>query len=145
MRWIRADLALCALLAACGTTPPAAAPHPALAQAADALTELATQALEADGRMETPPDLYAADADLIANGRRHPAAPRYAGVEAGGEVVVGSVRVDVVDAVAWASVEYRWLAHDQNLIREGRATLLFLRTADRTGWRIAHGHSSTDH
>jgi hypothetical protein len=145
MRWPTAELALLACLTACGPGRPAVPPRPELPATADALTELATEALEADGRLETPANLYASGVEIVADGRRRSAAPRFAGVEAGGEVVVGSVRVDLVEPVAWASVEYRWLARDQNLIREGRATLLFTRTPGTGAWWVAHAHSSTDH
>ncbi len=111
--------------------------------AADQLTELVTAALIADGRLESADSLYAPGAEILADGRRRNTLPRFAGVEAGGEVVVGSIRVDLTAAVAWTSVEYRWVAQQQNLIREGRATFVLIRSTSDGKWRVAQAHSST--
>jgi len=143
MRWTRAEYALLSFSLACAPTHAAVTPLTASAAIADQLTELATAALAADGRLESADSLYGAGAELLADGRRRSGVPRFAGVEKGGEVVVGSIRVDMKGSAAWASVEYRWLAQDRNLIREGRATLVFARMNPDGHWRIMHAHSST--
>ena len=143
MRWIRAELALVLLLSACAARHAGMRPLAVTPAAADQLTELATAALLADGRLESADTLYTTGTEILADGRRRFGVPRFAGVEGGGEVVVGSIRVDLTGAVGWASVEYRWLAHDQNLIREGRATFVFTRADSDGRWRVAHAHSST--
>lgn len=143
MRWINHEVPLMLLAAACSAPRATVVPRPSLTATADQLTELATTALESDGRLESADSLYAAGAEIIAEGKRHPAVPRFAGVERGGEVVVGSIRVDQRAGVAWTTLEYRWLASDQNLIREGRATLVFVQAPATGRWQIVHAHSST--
>jgi hypothetical protein len=143
MRWAWAEFPLLLLLSACAGRHGGAPGIPANPATADQLTELATAALVADGALQSVDSLYAPGAEILADGRRRSGVPRFAGVEGGGEVVVGSIRVDLTPAAAWTSVEYRWLAHDQNLIREGRATLVFTRSVGDGRWRISHAHSST--
>ena len=142
MRWISLSSAL--LLLGCGAAPiprTSAAPP---SDDTDALEALATFALEADARMERTDSLFVPDAEIIAAGRRRSGAPRFAGIEAGGQVALGSIRVDQAGDFAWASFDYRWLAPDQNRFHEGRATVVFSRVAMARGrgWRIAHIHSS---
>ena len=142
MRWISLSSAL--LLLGCGA---AAIPRPSAAAPSDdtdALEALATFALEADARMEAADSLFVPDAEVIAAGRRRTGAPRFAGIEAGGQVALGSIRVDQAGNFAWASFDYRWLAPDKDRFHEGRATVVFSRVATATGrgWRIAHIHSS---
>ncbi len=120
----------------------AVAPLPAEPSVADLLTELATAALAADARLDPADSLFDPDAEVIADGHRRTVPPRFAGVETGGQIVIGSSRVDVSGNFAWALLEYRWLAPGQNLIREGKATLVFARGADGRSWRITHAHSS---
>jgi hypothetical protein len=143
MRWTAVSLAL-PLLAGCGTSPrgAVAGPSPALSAAvADQLAELATLALDLDARAQPAETLYAPGAEILAEGRRRSGVPRFAGVEAGGQAVVGSTRVDVIGSMAWALLEYRWLSPEQHMLREGRATLVFALDA-RGRWRIVHAHSS---
>ena len=146
MRWTAASPAFLTLLLACARLAPpvqvAAPPLPAAPPVADVLTELATAALAADARLVRADSLFDPDAVVIADGRRRPVPPRFAGVEAGGQIVVGSSRVDVSGNFAWALLEYRWLAPDQNLIHEGKATLVFALGSDGRTWRITHAHSS---
>jgi hypothetical protein len=148
IRWTVPRIALLALLAlsaGCGRPSPAVPPAPTnfAAPVADLLAELATTALQADARLEPADSLYGPDVEIIAEGRRRTAPPRYAGIDTGGQIAVGSTRVDVTGNFAWALVEYRWLAPDQNLLREGRATFVFARAAGTGQWRITHAHSST--
>jgi len=110
--------------------------------AVDHVAEIATEALEADARLDRADSLYLREAEIVAQGHRRIAPPRYAGISPGGQVVVSSTRVDLTGTVAWALIEYRWLAPNQNLLREGRATLILVMGTDRH-WRIVHAHSST--
>ncbi len=142
MRWI--SLSCAVLLLGCGA---AAVPRPSAlppSDDTDALEALASYALEADARMEEADSLFVPDAEIIAAGRRRTGAPRFAGIEAGGQVALGSIRVDQAGNFAWVSFDYRWLAPDKERFHEGRATVVFSRVATATGrgWRIAHIHSS---
>jgi len=109
---------------------------------ADRLAEFAATTLAADALADQVDTVFLPDADVIADGRRRNTAPRFAGVETGGQVVVGSTRVDLAGSFAWALVEYRWMAPGQDRIREGRATLVFVRREGGAGWGIAAAHSS---
>jgi hypothetical protein len=146
MRWTAGSPALLSLLLACGHAAPsthtAAPPLPVEPPTADLLTELATAALAADARLDPVDSLFDSDAEVIADGRHRTVPPRFAGVEAGGQIVVGSSRVDISGNFAWALLEYRWLAPGQNLIHEGKATLVFALASDGRSWRITHAHSS---
>jgi hypothetical protein len=146
MRWIRNSLTFLLLLAGCGRTGPATPPSPTVAPqaptVAERLAELAAATLAADVLADQADTVFLPEADVIADGRRRNAAPRFAGVEAGGQVVVGSTRVDLAGNFAWALVEYRWMAPGQDRIREGRATLVFVPRVGGAGWLIAAAHSS---
>jgi hypothetical protein len=142
MRWLPADrIALLVLATACASQPPAHGlpPDPAVA---DRVALLATDALEADGSSRRADSLWAADAEIIADGHRRTGSPRFAGVGERGRVVVGSTRVDVMAEFAWASLRYQWFSADENLITEGQATLVLLRDPGTSSWRILHAHSS---
>jgi hypothetical protein len=146
MRWIGHSVALILLLTGCGPTGPAAPPSPTVTPqapgVAERLAELAAATLVADVLAEPNDTVFLPEADVIADGRRRNTAPRFAGVEPGGQVVVGSTRVDLAGTFAWALVEYRWMAPGQDRIREGRATLVFVPRAGGGGWLIAAAHSS---
>lgn len=146
MRWAeRVPLALLLGIASCtGGRAAGLAPSPMAAAAhdlADQLGERATLALVADSRLERADSLYARDAEVIAQGQRRSAPPRFAGIEAGGEVAVGTTRVEVSGELAWTVVEYRWVATGRDLIREAHATLVFARQPDGR-WQVVHAHSS---
>ncbi|HTS87686.1 MAG TPA: nuclear transport factor 2 family protein [Gemmatimonadales bacterium] len=153
MRSTLPSTALLALTLGCSRTVPvvppevaAATPPPAAAlSVADRIAELATTALQADARLESADSLYGPDVEIIADGQPRTMPPRYAGIQSGGQVAVGSTRVDVSGNFAWVLVEYRWLAADQNVIREGRATFVFSRAPGSGRWLIAHAHSSAVH
>jgi ketosteroid isomerase-like protein len=144
MRWTTGSVGLL-LLMGCGRAGPATPPTPAVPDqasgAADRLTELATATLAGDVLADQSDTLFLPEADVIADGRRRTSAPRFAGVESGGQVVIASTRVDFAGRFAWALVEYRWIAPGEDRIREGRATLVFVLRGDG-GWRIATAHSS---
>lgn len=108
----------------------------------DSLADLLTRALEADAALHPAAALYEADAEVVANGERRFVPPRYAGIEPGGAVAVASSLVEFRGAMAWASVEYRWLSTNLARAAEGRGT--FVLVADASGaWRIRHAHSSS--
>jgi hypothetical protein len=101
-----------------------------------------TEALRADARMERADTLYDPSAVIVADGERRAGVPRYAGVTANGQVVVGSSQVEVSRTFAWAYLEYRWLAPDQNLARVARLTVLLV--PNRAGsYKILQAHSSS--
>lgn len=108
----------------------------------DSLADLLTRALEADAALDPADPLYEEDAEVVANGERRFVPPRYAGIEPGGAVAVASSRVEFRGAIAWATVEYRWLSTSLARAAEGRGT--FVLVADANGaWRIRHAHSSS--
>jgi hypothetical protein len=131
-------------LAACGRGPSLQAPHPTdAAQLADHLTDLVTEALRADARFQPADSLYSPDALLVADGARRVTIPRFAGIERGGQVAVGSSQVEVTRTLAWVYVEYRWLAPSLNLAHEARATALLVPNGTGGTWTIVHAHSSS--
>jgi len=141
MRW--PSLVLPALLGAagCARAPqPAALPNPG--ELADVIADRAALALASDARRDSADSLYSPDAELIADGARRTGPPRYAGIGDGGQVSVGSSRVEVSGAFAWVLIEYHWFSAAQDLIRQSNATILFSRQPDGR-WRIDHAHSST--
>lgn len=108
----------------------------------DSLADLLTRALEADASLDPADALYEAEAEVVANGERRFVPPRYAGIEPGGAVAVASSRVEFRGAIAWATVEYRWLSTSLARAAEGRGT--FVLVPDTSGaWRIRHAHSSS--
>jgi hypothetical protein len=132
------------LLSGCVSAPPPAAPAPqvALASADDRVADVITAALEADARFATADSLYQPDVEVVANGERRFAPPRYAGVEPGGAVAVSSTRVEFRGGLAWSLVEYRWMSTAAGRAVEARAT--FILVPDGAGvWRIRHAHSSS--
>lgn len=141
MRWTRASLSL--LLAGCGHAQ--AAPAPVLSPGAveEPVTAVLTAALDADRRMATADSLWDADAAVIANGELRYAPPRFAGIEAGGEVAITSSRLEVRQSLVWVYLEYRWLSVKDGLARDGKATVLLTPHGGGAGWRIVHVHSST--
>jgi SnoaL-like domain len=145
MRWVSARLVLAGLALGCGAASapgPTPRPAPGVAAAADRIAELASAALSADAQLQSADSLYAPGAEIVVNGEHVSSPPRYAGLGTGGQVVVSASRVDLAGRFAWALLEYRWLAPDRNLLREGRATFVFAQQADRR-WLIVHAHSSS--
>jgi hypothetical protein len=142
MRWLRTELIPALLLGtACAGQPAAQSPRPDPA-VADQLAVLATAVVESDGGTAQSDTLFAADAEVIADGHRRSGSPRFAGVGERGRVVVGSTRVDLVGEFAWAVLRYQWLSADENIINEGQATLVLLRQPGTRSWRVVHAHSS---
>ncbi|MFI5209426.1 MAG: hypothetical protein ACHQ2E_03175, partial [Gemmatimonadales bacterium] len=113
----RACLAAVVGLDACGApprTPPSPQPAPVDSgdrlALADAAGDVITAALDADARLETADSLYSPAAQSIADGHYRTSPPRFAGLEAGGSLAVGSMQVVVRDSLVWAIVEYRWFS-----------------------------------
>jgi ketosteroid isomerase-like protein len=131
-----------AILAACGGGSPSVAVPPQISVAPDdRLSEVVSDVLQADARMDPLDSLYAADALVIANGEVRYGTPRYAGIGGPGSVAVTATRLEVRGSMAWAQAEYRWVAAAGDSAREGRVTLVL--TPDEKGaWRIRHAHSS---
>ena len=145
MRWTAADALLALVAAGCGATGavrnPSRAYSPGVIE--EPITAVITAALDADRRLESADSLWAPDATVIANGELRTAPPRFAGIEAGGEVAVSSSRLEVRQSLVWVYLEYRWLSMTGGLARVGKATVLLTPRADGSGWRIVHAHSST--
>lgn len=142
MPWHRSALWLLLVSAACaGTRPAPPATVPRAAELADALVERAALALASDARMERADTLYAGEAEIIADGARRAAPPRFAGIAGAGQVSVGSSRVEVAGSLAWVLMEYRWLSAAEGRASEAHVTMVFARQADGQ-WRISHAHSS---
>jgi hypothetical protein len=143
MRWPRRASWLLLVSAACAGTRPAPAPAgaPRAVELADAIAERAALALAADARLERADSLYAEESEIIADGGRRTAPPRFAGIAAAGQVSVGSSRVEVAGSFAWVLMEYRWLAAAEDRASEAQVTILFSQQTDGQ-WRISHAHSS---
>lgn len=140
-----ACLLLSLLFTACGGGKPAVGgptPQGADAEAADRVTDLITEALRADARMDRADSLYDSGAIIVADGERRTSVPRYAGISSGGQVAVGSSQIDATRGFAWAYIEYRWLAPGQNLVREARLTAVLAPTGTGS-FHILSAHSST--
>jgi hypothetical protein len=145
MRWTAADTLLVVIAAGCGGRGAVRSPSPAFSPGVieEPITAVITAAFDADQRLEHADSLWAPDATVIANGERRPAPPRFAGVEAGGEVAISSSRLEVRQSLVWVYLEYRWLSMTGGIAREGKATVLLTPRGDGSGWRIVHAHSST--
>jgi hypothetical protein len=145
MRWTAADALLALALAGCRGAGAVRSPSPAYSPGVieEPVTAVITAALDADRRLESVDSLWAPDATVIANGELRTAPPRFAGVEAGGEVAISSSRLEVRQSLVWVYLEYRWLSMTGGLAREGKATVLLTPRPDGSGWRIVHLHSST--
>lgn len=107
----------------------------------DAIETMARMAIALDARGDPSADsLYAPDAVVVANARVRLAAPRLAGVSAGGLVTVLGATVTLEGRFAWVLMDYRWTNMQQRLAEAGRATFVFERR--ERGWKVVHLHSS---
>jgi len=114
-------------------TEPAATP--------DAIETMARLAVGLDAKSDPTADsLYSPDAVVVANARVRLAAPRLAGVGAGGQVTVLGATVTLEGRFAWVLIDYRWSNVQQRLAEAGRATMVFEQR--ERGWKIVHLHSS---
>jgi len=138
---------LLVLLIACGcggrTGAPAGAPtvySPGVVE--EPITAVLVAALDADRQFLTVDSLWDPEATVVADGSLRYAPPRFAGIEAGGEVAITSSRLEVRQSLVWVYFDYRWISMKEGTAREGKATVL-LTPRERGGWRIIHLHSST--
>ncbi len=152
MRLTRGDPALLLVLAAGCAAPRAGSPvsptsyssstAPRSAEAADVVSDVIAAALAADATLLSADSLYSPSALIVADGQHRSLPPRFAGVEAGGQVNIASSQVEIARGFAWAYVEYRWLSTKSNLAREGRATLVLVPGKSSSSWIIVHANSS---
>ena len=127
---------------ACAKSSPSHSPTPLNTQAADQITDLVTEALTADARLERADSLYDPAVLITANGNRRGGVPRYAAITPGGKVEVGSSQVEVGKGFAWVYPQYRWMATGSNLARDASLTVILTQSGP-TGWKIVHAHSSS--
>ena len=130
------------LLAACGGQATVAIPPSTTVVPDDRLSEVVSEALQADARLEPLDSLYAADALVIADGEVRYGIPRFAGIGGRGSVAVTATRLEVRGTMAWVQAEYRWVAAAGDSAREARVTLI-LTPNEKGAWRIRHAHSSS--
>ena len=128
-------------LAACGGQPTVAIPPSTTVAPDDRLSEVVSEVLQADARLEPLDSLYSPDALVIADGEVRFGPPRFAGIGGLGSVAVTATRLEVRGTMAWAQAEYRWVAAAGDSAREGRVTLI-LTPNEKGAWRIRHAHSS---
>ena len=127
---------------ACAKSSPSPSPTPISGQVADQITDLVTEALQADARLERADSLYDPAVLIIADGNRRGGVPRYAAITAGGKVEVGSSQVEVGHGFAWVYAQYRWMATGSNLARDASLTMILTQSRP-VGWKIVHAHSSS--
>ena len=140
----RGTVGLLWLAASCAgqTRSPATPPIDPRASEAE-INEVIEGALQADSRGEAADSLYAPHTVVIADGRARRGPPRFAGVNAGGQVAVANSQLEIRGTAAWGDVEYRWQSNSENLAREGRASFVVTPAQGRAGWWIVQVHSST--
>lgn len=146
MRWTPRS-GLCVLLVVVGCGGPAAVPpgpppvySPGIVE--EPITSVLLAALEADRRFLTVDSLWDPEASVVADGSPRYAPPRFAGIEAGGEVAITGSRLEVRQSLVWVTFDYRWISIRDGVAREAKATAL-LTPRDGGGWRIVHLHTST--
>ena len=144
MRWILPSL--CLFAAGCGTAPaaPPVPPAPVVSPAAveEPVTAVLVAALQADRAFQSVDSLWDPEATVVANGTLRYAPPRFAGIDAGGEVAITSSRLEVRQNLVWMYFEYRWISVKEGMARDGKATALLLARPEG-GWKIVHLHSSS--
>lgn len=142
MRWTQGSPIAVALASACASAAGTSSLVLSPSSVEEPVTAVITAALDADLRMAPADTLWTSDATVVANGALRYSAPRFAGLEPGGEVAVTSSRLEVRQSLVWVYLEYRWLSMREGTAREGRATVLLTPRPDGGGWRIVHAHSS---
>jgi hypothetical protein len=106
------------------------------------INRIIEEAFQADSRSDPADSLYAPHAVIIADGTVRRATPRFAGVGPSGEVAITSTQLEIRGTAAWGDVEYRWVSDRNNQVRVGRASFVLTPARGRTGWWVAHVHSS---
>lgn len=122
------------------TTAIASATAPGTTDEVQSLVRLAlTLDAAGDRRADT---LYTSDALVVGNARVRLAAPRFAGIAAGGagRVTITAANATVEGRLAWVLVDYRWVNPAERRAEVGRATVICERRGD--SWKIVHAHSS---
>ncbi len=146
MRWTPNSLSILLLAVACGVRPSApAGPPPVYSPGVveEPITAVLVAALDADRQFTTVDSLWDPEATVVANGSPRYAPPRFAGIDAGGEVAITSSRLEVRQSLVWVYFDYRWISVKEGMARDGKATVLLTPRAGGAGWRIIHLHSST--
>ncbi len=94
MRWTAAEVLLALAATACGGAGQVRAPAPSYSPGVieEPITAVLTAALDADQRLQSADSLWDPEATVIANGERRTGPPRFAGVEAGGELAISGRR-----------------------------------------------------
>ena len=140
---------LCVLLVVVGCSRPAAVPpgpaplSPGVVE--ESITSVLLAALDADRRFLTVDSLWDPEASVVADGSPRYAPPRFAGIEAGGEVAITGSRLEARQSLVWVAFDYRWISIRDGVAREAKATALLIPRDEGGGWRIIHLHSSTIH
>ena len=146
MRWtLPSGILVLVAVAACGGRAGApAGPSPVYSPGIveEPITSVLQAALDADRQFLTVDSLWDPDASVVADGSPRYAPPRFAGIEAGGEVAITASRLEVRQSLVWVAFDYRWISIRDGVAREAKATAL-LTPRDNGGWKIVHLHTST--
>jgi hypothetical protein len=145
MRWTPRSRLFVLLVVSCGgpaAVPPGPLPVYSPGVVEEPITSVLLAALEADRRFLTVDSLWDPEASVVADGSPRYAPPRFAGIEAGGEVAITGSRLEVRQSLVWVTFDYRWISIRDGVAREAKATAL-LTPRDPGGWRIVHLHTST--
>lgn len=146
MRWIpRSGMLVLVMVAGCGgqaAVPPGPPPVYSPGVVEEPITSVLLAALDADRRFLTVDSLWDPDASVVADGSARYAPPRFAGIEAGGEVAITASRLELRQSLVWVSFDYRWISIRDGVAREAKATAL-LTPREPGGWKIVHLHTST--
>ena len=147
MRWVLPSGGLVLLaITGCGGQAggPAGAPpvySPGVVE--EPITSVLLAALDADRRFLTVDSLWDPEASVVADGSPRYAPPRFAGIEAGGEVAITASRLEVRQSLVWVAFDYRWISIREGMAREAKATALLTPRGPEGGWKIVHLHTST--
>lgn len=85
--------------------------------------------------------LFMVGATVVADGHVRVNHPFFAGVSRDGSVTLTGYQAEIASGLAWAIVDYRWVAKDGRRGTFARATIVLEPHGD--GWQIKHVHSST--
>jgi hypothetical protein len=96
-------------MAACGGQATVSIPPSTNVVPDDRLSEVVSEVLQADARLEPLDSLYAPDALVIVDGEVRYGIPRFAGIGGRGSVAVTATRLEVRGTMAWVQAEYRWV------------------------------------
>ncbi len=106
-----------------------------------AVMAVVTSALTGEAAGQRNDTLYAPGPRIVVNGRDQPTGYRFAGVGAGGQVVVTYSQLEIRAASSWGLVVYRWES-PEGVTQEGQATFVLTMVAPGR-WQIQHIHSSS--